>query len=114
MCRDEAVRIVLDQLTDSATRQTMKSIADDLIEQGIARGLEQGREQGLELGREQGLERGRREGVAQTLLQLLAERFGPVPAEFAAAVAAADEATLRQWTLRTITAPTLGAVFAHG
>jgi len=43
------------------------------IEKGIARGIEKGLERGLETGLEQGVDR-----LRQTVLRLLAQRFGPV------------------------------------
>jgi hypothetical protein len=44
------------------------------------------------------------------LLELLAARFGPVPAHVSAQLASADEASLTRWTTRVLTAPTLEAV----
>ena len=41
------------------------------------------------------------------LLELLAIRFGAVPAKVSAQVMAADEATLSRWAARVLTAPTL-------
>jgi hypothetical protein len=53
---------------------------------------------------------GQLEGRALALLDLLAARFGRVPATAKALVLAADEAVLARWTLRVLTAPTLDAV----
>lgn len=50
------------------------------------------------------------EGRAQTLLELLAAKFGPVPAEVRDRVTAADVATLRRWSLRVLTEETLAGV----
>jgi predicted transposase YdaD len=54
---------------------------------------------------------GRAEGRAKTLLELLAARFGPVPAEVKARVLAAKEPTLARWALRVLTARSMEAVF---
>ena len=61
-------------------------------------------------GRAQGRAEGRAEGRAQTLLELLASRFGPVPAKVSALILAADEATLTMWTARLLSASTLREV----
>lgn len=55
-------------------------------------------------------EEGRVEGRAEILLELLAARFGRVPAEIKARVRAANEATISRWSIRVLTAPTLAAV----
>ena len=54
-----------------------------------------------------GERRGERKGRARTLLELLAGRFGAVPAEVSARILAADEATLTTWTARLLSASTL-------
>lgn len=63
------------------------------IELGLKRGLEKGLEQGLARGSEQGLEHGRLDGERHILLQMIARRFGRVPA---AARKRIDEMTSRQ------------------
>lgn len=52
----------------------------------------------------------RLEGRAETLLDLLTARFGSVPAGARARIAAANEATLKRWSLRVLTESTLDAV----
>ena len=59
---------------------------------------------------EEGRVEGRVEGRARTLLELLAAKFGPVPAEARARVMAADEARLVRWSLRVLTETTLASV----
>lgn len=65
-------------------------------------------------GKREGKREGRREGARmereQVVLELLAARFGPLPAGVKERVGAADDATLAQWTLRVLTARTLKAV----
>ncbi len=55
---------------------------------------------------------GRVQGAAQMLLGMLVARFGSVPADAKARVLAAKEATLRRWSIRVLTEPTLEAVLA--
>jgi histone H3/H4 len=54
----------------------------------------------------------REEGRVETLLEQLASRFGRVPAEAKARIRAANEATLRRWSILVLTAPTLEAVLS--
>ncbi len=61
-----------------------------------------------------GERRGRAEGRARTLLELLASRFGAVPAKVSARILAADEATLTTWTARLLSASTLHEVIGEG
>ena len=58
-------------------------------------------------------EEGRKKGCARTLLELLAAKFGPVPDAAKERVAAADEATLRRWSLRVLTETTLAGVLRN-
>ncbi len=76
----------------------MLSVADQLIQQGFEKGLEKG------------LERGREEQRA-LLLRLLERRFGAVPAQLAARVAAAPYAELERWFDRAMDAAALDDVF---
>ncbi|MEC3956392.1 Rpn family recombination-promoting nuclease/putative transposase [Nocardia sp. CDC153] len=55
--------------------------------------------------------KGRAEGRAETLLEQLALRFGPIPASIADRVHNSSIAQLRQWTARVLTADTLAKVF---
>lgn len=70
------------------------------------RGLEKGMETGLEKGMGMGLILATRAAV----LELLEARFGPVPGDLAAVVAATDDLdTLRRWLRAGATAPDLTA-----
>ncbi|WP_459959325.1 hypothetical protein [Nocardia sp. IFM 10818] len=51
------------------------------------------------------------EGRAETLLELLALRFGPVPAHVADTAHNASVDQLREWTARVLTADTIETVF---
>ena len=55
---------------------------------------------------------GRAEGRAEALLQLIALRFGPVPAEVETTVRGASTDRIEAWTARVLTAPTLDDVLA--
>jgi len=72
------------------------------------------REQFRHEGRIEGKREGKREGRlamrVEVLLDLLAARFGNVPAAAKARVCAADEKTLSKWTLRVLTAETVADV----
>ncbi len=81
----------------------MLSVADQLIQQGFDKGIEKG----LERGREQGLEKGQR----ALLLRLLDRRFGAVPADITARVAAAPAAELERWFDLAIDAGSLDDIF---
>ncbi len=69
-----------------------------------------GRKAGLSEGRKAGLSEGFAQGRAQMLLELLAIRFGKVPAEARTRIKAADEQTLTLWAARVLTAETLEGV----
>ena len=53
-----------------------------------------------------GERRGKREGRAKMLLQQMEVRFGPVSADVATRIEAADETALGRWAIRVLTAPT--------
>ena len=61
-----------------------------------------------------GERKGRREGRERVLLELLAARFGKVPASAKTRIHEADEATLAAWTVEVLTAETLERVFEQG
>jgi len=83
------------------------STAERLREEGRKQGIERGRELGIEQGIERGREQGHREGRAESLLRMLALRFGFVPAETERKVREAPVAQLDRWVERLLTAPTL-------
>lgn len=56
-------------------------------------------------------EEGRAEGKRQSLLELLTFKFGELPAEAQARVAAGREADVKLWLERVLTAQTLAAIF---
>ena len=70
-------------------------------------------EQLIEEGRQKGLAQGLQKGRAEVLLQLLAEKFGRVPAAAREQVRGAEPTVLMQWTKNVLTARTLEAALAE-
>ncbi|MCU1640475.1 MAG: Rpn family recombination-promoting nuclease/putative transposase [Nocardia sp.] len=62
-------------------------------------------------GEARGQARGETRGRAETVLELLALKFGRLPAGITATVHAADAAQLRLWAARVLTAGSLDEVF---
>lgn len=62
---------------------------------------------------EQLMERGRESAWREALLELLCARFGVVPESAAARVRTAAPAQIKQWLVRTVTAPTLAEVLGQ-
>lgn len=60
---------------------------------------------------ERGHREGKLEGEIELLRQLLEHKFGPLPKRIQQRLAAADEAALRAWSLRVLTAATLDEIF---
>jgi hypothetical protein len=69
--------------------------------------LQEGRAEGLTEGRAEGLTEGLVKGEAALLLRQLERRFGALPTEVRARVAAADTAALEAWGLRVLDAGSL-------
>jgi hypothetical protein len=61
-------------------------------------------------GKREGEILGERKGRERLLLDLLAARFGRLPASVKTRIGSADDATLKVWALRVLTAPTLEGV----
>jgi hypothetical protein len=72
---------------------------------------QRGIEKGLEKGREMGLEQGQILGQAALLERLLTRRFGPLPEEFRASLAAGSREQLQLWGDRVLDAASLSEVF---
>ena len=62
-------------------------------------------------GRLEGRQEGQREGRVATLLTLMEQRFGQLPAAVVQRVENATSVELEQWTLRLLTSATLGDLF---
>lgn len=74
----------------------------------------EGREEGLEEGLEKGLEKGRLQGQRETLRQLSAVKFGPLPEWAARRLETADAAALARWTQRLFIADSLESLLSEG
>lgn len=77
------------------------------LQAGQERGLELGLEQGLERGLEQGIEKGREEGRRLALLELIAQRFGPIPEHLLAELGNAGADDVARWSRRFCDATSL-------
>ncbi len=66
---------MLDSLMqEPGTEELMRSYGDELIAQGVERGLKEGEKRGLKEGEKRGLKEGEKKGVAQSILRILAAR----------------------------------------
>jgi len=92
----EEVLAKLKAIVGEEDAEELVNVADQLIEQGVQKGIEVGRA----------------EGRRTALLQMLTVRFGPLPEEAAGQVKSGNEADLDRWTHRVLTAPTLAEVLA--
>jgi predicted transposase YdaD len=97
MLREVLAEIVLGQ-----EERIMSIAAEQWKAEGIAEGLAQGEAKGLVRGK------------AESLLRLLAHRFGPVSETLRRQVSTADPEVLDRWFDRAIDAPSLDAVFDDG
>jgi hypothetical protein len=73
--------------------------------------VQEGFEDGLEKGIEKGIEKGVEKGQRAMLLRLLGRRFGAVPEQIAARVAAAAASEVERWFDRALDAASLDDVF---
>lgn len=85
----------------------MLTAAQQLYQQGHREGKLEGRLEGKLEGRLEG----RLEAEVELLQELLEHKFGALPKRIQQRLATADEATLRTWSLRLLTATTLDDVF---
>lgn len=81
------------------------------MDEWAAQHEQRGMQKGEKKGEKRGLAKGRQEGAARVLQQLLARRFGPLPADIVAKLNAAQAADIRRWSGRLLTAGSLDAVF---
>jgi len=106
------------------TETAIMTLAEQWIEEGVQRGREEGvqrgREEGVQRGREEGVQRGREEGQisgrvqgrAETLLDLVAMKFGTVSAVVRAQILAGSEHELARWTAAILRANSIDDLFA--
>jgi predicted transposase YdaD len=87
-------------LVGQEAKSTMMTLADRLRLEGHNEGHNEGHKQG------------QKDALSALLLQLLARRFGPLPAEAEKRVAQAEATELQRWGLRLLDAASLDEVFA--
>ncbi|MEM9463652.1 MAG: hypothetical protein AAGF11_56465, partial [Myxococcota bacterium] len=80
--------------------------------EGVLEGLSEGMLEGLLEGERKGLLEGERKGLLELLLELLEQRFGPLPPTTRAEIDAAASEQLRAWARRVLTANNLEEVLA--
>ncbi|UZN49636.1 Rpn family recombination-promoting nuclease/putative transposase [Cupriavidus cauae] len=81
------------------------------LQEGRQVGLQEGRQAGLQEGRQVGLQEGLQQGQAMLLRNLLAKRFGPLPAELESRLNSARLEQLEAWGERLLSAQHLADVF---
>lgn len=73
--------------------------------------LSTARREGIAVGVEQGVELGRTQGKAEFLQELLAVKFGTLPADAVARIASATDEELRNWVARALSATAVENIF---
>jgi len=115
---EELHAMLMDVVGEDAEEEIV-TVADQLREEGRLKGLVEGERKGLIEGERKGLVQGKREGLVEglvkgkrdTLLKLLAIRFGALPEAVTARVRVAGVAQLDRWAEGVLTAPALDALF---
>ncbi|TBV11983.1 DUF4351 domain-containing protein [Stutzerimonas kirkiae] len=94
---------------------TMTTLTERLLDEGIRKGVEKGVrlgiEQGIEKGIEQGIEKGIEQGSQAMLLKLLTRRFGPLDAATLQRLQSAHGEELDRWAGNLLDARSLQEVF---
>jgi flagellar biosynthesis/type III secretory pathway protein FliH len=67
--------------------------------------------EGEQRGLEKGMQQGMQQAVVLTLQRQLTRRFGPIPADITARIAAAPLETIEIWLDRILDAESLGEIF---
>ncbi len=89
----------------------MQTVAQRIEQRGFDKGRVKGRDEGRDEGRKEGRREGQAEGRRLLLLDLLEERFGSLPEGVRGRVLDGDQADVRRWSVRILTAATLDDVF---
>lgn len=114
--RDDLNRALLEcapERKDAIMNRFLQEIGEDYFKRGKAEGLAAGLAEGEAKGKAEGLAEGLTSGKAETLLKLLAHRFGKLPRDMERRIRAADAETLDRWTLRVLDAKSPKDVIAH-
>ncbi|MCF7985043.1 MAG: DUF4351 domain-containing protein [Thiohalocapsa sp.] len=95
-------------LDDNEREQYARDYPDEA--QTMSRFAERFREEGMQQGMQQGVQQVLLQGEARVLARLLRLKFGTLPDDLEARIAAADEATLLLWSERVLSATSLADV----
>jgi len=107
--RDTGEYTALQQIIMEQAQQSKFRIREEAVQMGMTM-AEFCRQEGEARGRTEGEARGEARGLRQALEEVLAIRFGPVPADVRAAIEAADAGSLRAWHRAALTADSLAEV----
>ncbi|HWN68263.1 MAG TPA: hypothetical protein VNM90_11545 [Haliangium sp.] len=99
---DDVARRALEELMEIQGYRPLLPRNRKAFDAGEKKGLEKGRKEGQKEGLEQG-----RHALTSLLIRLLEQRFGPLPAYAARAIAAANVETLTEWGARVLDAASL-------
>jgi hypothetical protein len=108
---EETMATVEEQLIQQGIRQGVEQGIRQGVEQGIRQGVEQGIRQGVEQGIRQGVEQGRTQALRDTLQRMLRARFGALEPGIEQRIAAASPAELDRWLERVISAARPADIF---
>ncbi len=112
LLRQSKSTLVLPQVQDlKELKMTLAKSFDAWAQQHEQKGIEQGIAKGIEQGIEKGIEKGIAQGEAVVLQRQLARRFGPLPTEVVAQIAAASVDEIELWCDRVLDAASLDDVF---
>jgi predicted transposase YdaD len=92
----------VDAVMRNATGPEAREVVVDIIEEF--------KDMGRQEGRQEGKQEGKQEALSSMLLDLLAHRFGPVPADAKKRILEADVKKLRRWALRVLDAASIQEV----
>ena len=112
LLRQSKSTLVLPQVQDlKELKMTLAKSFDAWAQQHEQKGIEQGIAKGIEQGIEKGIEKGIAQGESVVLQRQLARRFGPLPTEVVAQIAAASVDEIELWCDRVLDAASLDDVF---
>lgn len=106
--REVAHEATLRNLLQRKGYKSLEDVEEKALKKGLREGSKKGRQRGLKKGREEG----RVEGQRQTILRLLAARFGDLPQDAVQHIQNASSDALDSITERLLTASTLRDVLA--
>jgi len=75
----DKIRDNLEKKASGKLKEKMRTIAEQLINQGVEQGIDLGLRRGIDLGVKQGIDLGRIESLREDVMEAIAIRFGDVP-----------------------------------